>query len=136
MANLRFGVVGVGEMGRRHAENLRFHVPGAELTAIADANPARAQQVADELGIAAWYATVEELVSANIDAVVISSPPKFHAAAIHAAAAARKHIFCEKPMALTVEEADAAIAAAKRAGVILQVGHMRRYDAPYVEAKK
>ncbi len=63
MANLRFGVVGVGEMGKRHAENLRFHVPGAELTAIADANPARAQAVAAELGIAAWYATVEELVS-------------------------------------------------------------------------
>lgn len=136
MAPLRFGVVGVGEMGRRHAENLRFHVPGAMLAAVADANPMRTQTVAGELGVPASYSSVEELLGSGIDAVVISSPPKFHAPAIHAAASAGKHIFCEKPLALTVEEADSAVAAAKQAGVTLQVGHMRRYDPPYVEAKR
>ena len=137
MDKLNFGVIGVGEMGHRHAENLAANVPGARLVAVADVNAARASDIAAELGVGASYDSVEELVARpDIQAVVISSPPKFHAPAIHAAAAAGKHIFCEKPLALTLEDADAALDAVARAGVKLQVGHMRRYDPPYVAAKK
>jgi predicted dehydrogenase len=137
MAQLNFGVIGVGEMGKRHAENLRANVPGAKLAAIADVSAARTSQVAAELGVAATHDNVEALVArTDVQAVVISSPPKFHAPAIMAAAAAGKHIFCEKPLALTLEDADAALDAVARAGVMLQVGHMRRYDPPYVAAKK
>ncbi len=124
-------------MGKRHAENLNANVPGARLAAIADVSAARVAQVASELGVEATYDNVEALVARpDIDAVVIVSPPKFHAPAILAAAAAGKHIFCEKPLALTLEDADAALDAVARAGVTLQVGHMRRYDPPYVDAKK
>ncbi len=131
------GVIGVGEMGRRHAENLRYHVPGARLAAVCDVSRERAQTAARELGIDAWDESVEALVARrDVDAVVISSPPKFHLTAIQAAAAARKHIFCEKPITLSIEDADAAIDAAARAGVLFQAGHMRRYDPPYVEARK
>jgi inositol 2-dehydrogenase len=137
MQELRFGVVGVGEMGRQHAENLRSHIPSARLNGIVDVDRARAQAIAAELQIDWWSDSTDELVARDdIDAVVISSPPKFHAAAIESAAAAGKHIFCEKPLALTLDDADAALEAVDRAGVILQIGHMRRYDPPYVEAKK
>ncbi|MBI3684395.1 MAG: Gfo/Idh/MocA family oxidoreductase [Acidobacteria bacterium] len=137
MKELGVGVIGVGEMGGRHAENLRRHVPGAKLVAVADAKLDRARSVAAELDIDSFYESAEALVShPDVQAVVISSPPGFHLPAIQAAAAAGKHILCEKPLTLTLEDADAALEAVHKAGVSLQVGHMRRYDPPYVEAKK
>jgi len=137
MKHLNFGVIGVGEMGKFHAQTLRYEVPGARLAAVADANLARAQEVASELQIESAYGSAEELLSSSdIDAVVISSPPKFHGSTIRLAAAARKQIFCEKPLTITLEDADSALDAVSDAGVILQVGHMRRYDPAYAEAKK
>jgi predicted dehydrogenase len=123
-------------MGRRHAENFRRSVPHARLVAVADVDLERARTVAAELEIDAAYQSVEALAShPGLDAVVIASPPKYHLPAIAAAAAAGKHVFCEKPLALSLDDADAALSAVRKAGVILQVGHMRRYDAPYVAAR-
>ena len=137
MTELPVGVIGVGEMGKRHAENLRHAVPQARLVAVADVDRRRAQSVAGELNVESVYQSAEDLVvHPDLRAVVVSSPPKFHLPAILAAAAAGKHIFCEKPLMLTVEEADTALEAVARAGVLLQVGHMRRYDPAYVEAKR
>jgi predicted dehydrogenase len=134
---LNIGVIGVGEMGRQHAENLRRSVPGARLVAVADVDLARARSVAAELEIDAAYASAADLAAhPGLDAVAIASPPKYHVPAILAAAAAGKHVFCEKPLALSLQDADVAIDAAQRAGVILQVGHMRRYDPPYVAARR
>lgn len=136
MKTINVGVVGVGEMGRRHAENLRRAVPEARLAAVADIDLARARVLAAELGIDSAYSNADELVShPGLEAVVIASPPKHHLSAIVAAATAGKHVFCEKPLALCLDEADAALAAVDRAGVILQIGHMRRYDPPYVAAR-
>lgn len=136
MNALNVGVVGVGEMGRRHAENLRRSVPNARLVAVADIDLSRARAVAAELEIEDAYPTVEALTGhRGLDAVVIASPPKYHLPAIVAAAAAGKHVFCEKPLALSLDDADAALDAVRKAGVILQVGHMRRYDPPYVAAR-
>jgi len=137
MTKLGVGVVGVGMMGKRHAENVCRLVPGARLVAVADADRERARQVAAELEVENAYDSVEALVERNdIAAVVIASPAKHHAHAIQAAAAARKHILCEKPLATLLEEADAALAAVTRAGVCFQIGHMRRYDPAYAAAKK
>lgn len=136
MAELRVGVVGVGSMGRRHAENLRRLVRGARLTAVVDPDAERARQVATELEVG-HYSELEPLLArTDTQAVVIASPAKFHAPAIEAAARAGKHIFCEKPLALTLEEADRALASVARAKVRLQVGHMRRYDPAYSSARK
>ncbi len=137
MAKLGIGVLGVGEMGKRHAENLRRLVPEARLVAVADVAGARAKQVAEELEIDHWYASLEEMVAnKDIQSVLIATPDKFHAQSVRIAAAAGKDILCEKPLALNLADAHAAIKEVERAGVRLQVGFMRRYDPAYAAANK
>lgn len=137
MKKLGVGVIGVGEMGKRHAENMRRHVPEAQLIAIADVSAARVKQVANELEVEHAYTSVEEMLERkDIHAVVIGTPDKFHASVIKAAAAAGKEILCEKPLAITLEDAQSALEAVARAGVRLQVGFMRRYDPAYAAARK
>ena len=137
MRKLGIGVLGVGEMGKRHAENLRHLVPHAELIAIADVDGARAARVAAELEIEQSYASLDAMLEdKNIAAVVIATPDKFHADAVKAAALAGKHVLCEKPLGLTTESAQEALLAVQKAGVRLQVGFMRRYDPAHVAAMK
>jgi predicted dehydrogenase len=134
---LRVGVLGIGEMGRRHAENLRSLVPDAQLVAIADIAADRVRQVAAELEIDQSYSTLEDMLQkASPDAVVIATPDKFHAASVKTVAAAGKNIFCEKPLALNLKDAREALEAVSRAGVQLQTGFMRRYDPAYSAAMK
>jgi predicted dehydrogenase len=136
MAKLGVGVAGVGVMGKRHAENLARNIADARLVAVTDSDAARARAVASELGCE-HAATLEELAARkDVDAVVIVSPGGLHAAHVQVVAAAGKDIFCEKPLGTKIEDADAAIAAAAKAKVRLQVGHMRRYDPSYAEAMK
>ncbi len=137
MNKLGVGVIGVGTLGRRHAENLRRGIPSAQLVAVADTDGKRAKQVAAELEIEHSYDNLESLLERNdIHAVVVAAPSRFHASATQAAAAAGKHIFCEKPPALSWEEANAAVTAVAKAGRQLQIGFMRRYDPAYAKAKK
>jgi len=137
MGKLGVGVVGVGEMGRRHAENIRRLVPQAQLIAIADVDAYRAKQVAAELEIEHSYSSLDAMLERkDIHSVVIATPDKFHADAVRAAARAGKDILCEKPLALKLEDAHAALEAVGNAGVRLQIGFMRRYDPAYVAAKK
>jgi inositol 2-dehydrogenase len=136
-AKLGVGVLGVGEMGRRHADNVRRLIPEARLVAIADAAPDRARQVATELEIEHSFQSLEHMLGCKeIDAVLISTPDKFHAKAIELAAAAGKDILCEKPIALSLADAHRALDAVAKAGVRLQIGFMRRYDPAYASAMK
>jgi len=124
-------------MGRRHAFNIRRLIPEAQLIAIADADLKRAHQVASELEIEHSYDNVEALAERkDIDAIVVVTPAKFHGAAMRVCAQAGKDIFCEKPFTLTVEEADEILDLTAKAGVRIQVGHVRRYDPPNVKAKR
>jgi predicted dehydrogenase len=137
MAKLGIGVLGVGEMGKRHAENLRRLVPEARLVAVADVAAERARQVAEELEIEHWFGSLDAMLECReLDAVVIATPDKFHPPAIAAAARAGKSILCEKPLALNMGDAREAIHAVGQAGVRLQVGFMRRYDPAYAAAMK
>jgi predicted dehydrogenase len=137
MAKLGMGVLGVGGMGRRHAFNIRRLIPEAQLIAVADTDLKRAQQVAAEFEIEHYYDNVSALVERkDIDAIVVVTPAKFHGAAMRVCAQAGKDIFCEKPFTLTVEEADEILDLTAKAGVRVQVGHVRRYDPPNVRAKK
>lgn len=134
---LGVGVIGVGTIGRRHAENLARHIPKAQLVAVADARPEVARAVADELGVPNWFGTAEELAGhPDVEAVVVASSHHAHLEGILAAAVHRKDVFCEKPITPTLAEADRAIAAVDAAGVRLQIGFMRRYDPAYVVARQ
>ncbi|HLV85921.1 MAG TPA: Gfo/Idh/MocA family oxidoreductase [Candidatus Sulfotelmatobacter sp.] len=136
-AKLGIGVLGVGDMGRRHAHNLRCLVPAARLVAVADVAEKRAQQVAQELEIAHSFRSLEEMLGCkDLQAVLIASPDKFHAQGIQAAAAAGKDILCEKPIATNLADAHAALEAVAKAGVRLQIGFMRHYDPAYEAAMK
>lgn len=137
MAKLGIGVVGVGEMGKRHAENLRRLVPEARLVAVADVAADRARQTAEELEIEKSFRSLEDMLDCkDIDAVLIATPDKFHANAIEAAANAGKDILCEKPIATNRADAQRAVDAVIRNGVRLQIGFMRRYDPAYAAAMK
>jgi len=137
MRKLGIGVVGIGEMGRRHAENLRRNIPGAKLVAVADVSEDRARQTAAELEIDRFYNSLEPLLeNKDVEAILIATPDKFHAQAVVKAAAAGKDILCEKPLALNLRDAHAALAAVSKSGTRLQVGFMRRYDPAYAAARK
>ncbi|HLV87791.1 MAG TPA: Gfo/Idh/MocA family oxidoreductase [Candidatus Sulfotelmatobacter sp.] len=137
LAKLGVGVLGVGEMGKRHAENLRRLVPEARLVAIADVAQERARQTAAELEIDQFFTSLEDMLACKeIDAVLIATPDKFHARAVESAAAAGKDILCEKPLATNRSDALRALKAVQTARVRLQVGFMRRYDPAYAAAMK
>ncbi len=137
MRKLGVGVLGVGEMGKQHAMNLRHLVPQAQLVAIADVDGARAAKVAEELEIDHSYASLEAMLERkDIQAVLIATPDSFHAGAVEATARAGKDILCEKPLGLTVESAQSALNAVAKAGVRMQVGFMRHYDPAHVAASK
>jgi scyllo-inositol 2-dehydrogenase (NAD+) len=137
MRKLGVGVLGVGEMGKRHAENLRRLVPEARLVAIADASAERARMVAEELELENWYSSLEAMLERkDLDAVLIATPDKFHAKAVETAVRAGKDVLCEKPLALNLADARAVLDAVAKEGRRLQVGFMRRYDPAYAAAMK
>jgi myo-inositol 2-dehydrogenase/D-chiro-inositol 1-dehydrogenase len=136
-APLRIGLIGSGWMGAFHAESIARRVPEAELAAIADPNLDSAKTLAASLGTAKVTASADDILAdPGIDAVVIASPARFHAALISQAAAAGKHVFCEKPGAQGLDELDSAIAAVESAGVHFQIGFNRRYATDFQAAKK
>ena len=138
MAEETVGValVGAGRMGAFHAETLARRLPGARLAAVADAAPGAAERLAGALGADRAYTDAAQLWDdPAVDAVVIAAPARSHADLVVAAAAAGKHVFCEKPMAVTLPDADRAIDAARAAGVVLQVGFNRRFAADWRGAR-
>jgi len=129
---LNVGLIGVGRIGKLHGEHLAYRVPGARLAAIADVDAGAARAVADTLRVPDAYGDYGEILGrADIDAVVVCTPTTTHAALIMEAARAGKHVFCEKPIALDLARIDEALAAVETAGVKLQIGFNRRFDANF-----
>lgn len=134
---IRVAVAGVGRLGYYHAKNLKERVKGAELAAIMDPFEKTAKQVAEELGVKKWTQNhVEVFMYPGIDAVVIVTPTSAHGEMIKHAAQNGKHIFVEKPLTSTLEEADEAVRVVKENDVICQLGYMRRHDPAYYDAKQ
>lgn len=128
---LKLGVIGAGHFGRFHtlkaAGASRLESPRVEFLGLADADPARAAQVAAEAGTRAWESAGALMAAA--DAVIIAAPTAFHHGLGMAALAAGCHVFIEKPIAATLAQADALVAEAAALGRVLQVGHVERYGA-------
>jgi myo-inositol 2-dehydrogenase / D-chiro-inositol 1-dehydrogenase len=124
-------LLGVGRIGRLHAENLAWRVPGAHLAAIADINAAAAEECAARLQIPGLRVSSDPrdvFADPAIDAVIIATATDTHAGLIQECARAGKHIFCEKPVDHDLDRIDLALAAVEAAGVSLQIGFNRRFD--------
>src|SRR6266436_8813868 len=130
--SLKIGLIGAGRIGSLHAKHLTSRIPSANLVMVADAFEDAASQCAERYAIP--FATRDYhaiLDRPDIQAVVICSSTDTHAQIIEEAAQAGKHIFCEKPIALDLPSIDRALNAVERAGVKLQIGFNRRFDANY-----
>lgn len=137
MAYLKVGLIGAGRIGRLHADNIVRHIPEAAVVAVADIAIEAAQALAAAYGIPYVTQDYWEIVNdPKIEAVLICTSTNTHAEIIKAAAAAKKHIFCEKPLALNLSEIDEALKAVEKAGVILQVGFHRRFDPHFRRLKE
>jgi UDP-N-acetylglucosamine 3-dehydrogenase len=130
---LRLGVVGVGIMGANHARVLS-ELSDVTLAGIADSDPEQRAHVSQALRCPG-YADLESLIAAGVDALTIAAPTHLHRELALTCIRHGVHILVEKPIASSVEEGRAIIAAAERAGVTLMVGHVERFN-PAVEAIK
>jgi predicted dehydrogenase len=124
---LRVAVLGAGHFGRFHALKAAKG-PRTELVGLHDSDPARAAAVAAEVGVPALG--VAEAIAAA-DAVIVAAPTRFHFALGKAVLEAGRHLFMEKPIAATLEEAEAMAALAAAKGRVLQVGHIERFSAAF-----
>ena len=131
---LGFGIIGTGMMGSTYAEALRTQVDHARLVAVAGGS--RAEALGAEYGVPAMPTVDALLDRADVDAVVIATPHTSHLPLALAAAAAGKHIYLEKPMALNVAECDQILAAARAAGVVVTVASQARYNEISIRAKQ
>ena len=128
MKQIRTAIIGVGHMGRYHAEKFAA-CEGAELVAVVDSDPGRTGPLAQKLGCAA-IADYRQ-VFGQVDAAVIATPTAQHCEIALACLGAGMHVLIEKPITRTVAEADALIAAAKQRGLVLQVGHVERHNIAF-----
>ncbi|PJF41327.1 MAG: inositol 2-dehydrogenase [Phototrophicales bacterium] len=126
---INIGVIGAGRIGKLHTENLVMRVPDATVLMVADVIEDAAKDLAARLNIPQATSDHHDILNnPDIDAVVICSATATHAPIMTEAAQARKHIFCEKPIDLSLDKIDAALAAVDEAGVKLQIGFNRRFD--------
>ena len=137
MEKIRFGIVGIGMMGRMHATSLQRN-PHAEVVAVCARTESKVKAFQEEFGVPYGYTNVDELVNnPEVDAIVVATGADAHKAPCLAACKAKKHIFCEKPLATTLEDAKKVVEAEKASGKrLLQIGFMRRFDKSYAEAKR
>jgi predicted dehydrogenase len=137
MEQVGFGVIGTGIVGGAWHAHVYSRLPQAKLVAVCDLNEERAAEVAQKYGAQDVYTDYRELLQhPEIQAVSIATPDFAHREIAVAAAEAGKHILVEKPLATTVEDAEAILAAAKKAGVKLMVDFHNRVSPPLTSAKQ
>ena len=137
MNKVNIGVIGAGRIGRIHAKNLKYLIPGVRVAAVADVVIEAAKNLAEELEIPITEHYYQRLLEdKDIQAVVVCSSTDTHAEIIVEAARAGKHIFCEKPIDLNLERIDQALKAVFKSGVKFQVGFNRRFDPSFRKAKE
>ncbi|MFL3024451.1 MAG: Gfo/Idh/MocA family protein [Candidatus Neomarinimicrobiota bacterium] len=122
---IKTGVVGVGHLGQHHTKHYT-KIKSAELVGVYDINEAQAKKIAKQFKTKA-FSTLDEMLSL-VDGVSIVTPTKEHAKIAEKCISQGKHVFIEKPITKTTKEADKIIALAKKTKVILQVGHIERFN--------
>jgi len=130
-------MIGAGRVGKNHSNSITGYIPNAQITALVDPAEEVLRSTGDEFGVEQRFTSLEEaLDKVDFNAVVITTPTFTHRDLVLQAADAGKHVFLEKPMALNLDECDAIISGIQKAGVILQIGFMRRFDPDFVEASR
>src|SRR3989338_155454 len=129
MKEIRFAVLGCGRIGPRHAEKLQ-KVEGAHLVAVCDVVRERADAIAKQYGVTAYYSIDDLLGDANVDFVNVCTPSGLHPEHAIRALEAGKNVLCEKPMAFREADARAMLAAAEKSGKALYVVKQNRYNPP------
>lgn len=133
---VRLALAGLGRMGRFHAENLAGRAPAIELVRVADAVEEVARREGERLGVP-WSTDYGDLLrDPEVEGVVLATPTPLHATMVERAAAAGKHVFCEKPISLELEPTLRTLEAVRAAGVKLQVGFHRRFDPDWAAAAR
>ncbi len=139
MDKVKLGIIGLGRLGRKHAENIHYKIPNAELTAICST----VQQELDEVGreMDSKYSTtdfMEIIDNEDLDGIVVASTSQQHCRMVCAAAeAGRKYVYVEKPLGMTIAEIDQIKTAVEgNPGMAVQVGYNRRFDKSVRAAKK
>ncbi|MDR1307139.1 MAG: inositol 2-dehydrogenase [Treponema sp.] len=138
MEQLKIGIIGAGRIGKIHAENIARFIPQAKLEGIADIKLRAEQEAwAKNLGARIVSGDPEDILKdPSIEAIIICSSTDTHADFVIAAAAAKKQIFCEKPVDLSVPKVKRALEAAGKAGVKLQIGFNRRFDHNFARIRQ
>ena len=137
MKKIKIGVIGAGRIGKVHVAALAQSVPEAAVISVADTNIESARYLAGKYGIGQVTSNYQEILrNEEIEAVIICSPTDTHAKYIVEAAGEGKHIFCEKPVDLSLEEISRALRAVKQADVKFMVGFNRRFDPNFLKAKQ
>jgi predicted dehydrogenase len=135
MANVRWGILSTADIGMSKVTPAILAASNSDVVAIASREAGRASAAAAELGIQDAYGTYEELLAADdVDAVYIPLPNDMHAEWVFKAAVAGKHVLCEKPLAISQQEASEMVSACETAGVKLQEAFMYRHHPSWVEA--
>lgn len=131
---VRVGIIGTG-IGVEHIKAFR-QTPGAVITAVCSAQRERAEMVARQFDVPHATTDYRDLLGADMDAVVITTPPALHRRMALDAIAVGKHIFCEKPLATTLAEAGEMRDAAEAAGIVHMINHQTRFGATYRETQR
>jgi len=133
---MKVGLIGAGRIGRIHAENIVHHIPRVQIARIADVAADKVRDWAKGLGITQVTTDVRELLAdPEIEAVLVCSSTDTHADIVVAAAEKGKHMFCEKPVDLTLERARACADAVAQADVVCMIGFQRRFDPTFSALK-
>lgn len=137
MEKVKIGIVGLGRMGKHHAEDVKYSIRNAELVAVCCGNLQRAHEMQGQLETRYAYTDYEEMLeNSEVDAVIISSASEKHCEQVIKAIEKRKHVFCEKPLGFTAEECiKVNEILQKTPGIVVQIGFMTRYDKAYLQAK-
>jgi 1,5-anhydro-D-fructose reductase (1,5-anhydro-D-mannitol-forming) len=134
---VRWGMIGVGTIGREWMADAIANQPDGTLAAVTSSSPERAERFAAEFGIPRAYASIDELLAdPEIDAIYISTTNEWHKPHALAAAAAGKHVLCEKPLAMTLDDAREMVTACEAAGVVLGTNHHLRNSATHRTMKE
>ena len=132
---IKAAIIGLGWWGQHIVSTLQNKSEKIRFVRAVDLNLGASQQIAAQHSLELSSDLGDALEDAEVEAIVLATPHSLHEVQILAAASAGKHVFCEKPLALTRESAEKAVAACDAAGIILGLGHERRFEPAMIEIK-